>query len=90
MKHFLNTLFNKAYKDIENKTKIHSFNLQLEDDTHCDISIFEADGKYFVKYDFEKTTTNKHIELFAKSADKYYFEISSEDWNKIKNVSQVE
>jgi len=90
MKHFLNTLFNKAHEDIENKEKIYSFNLRLEDDTHCNVTIFEADGKYFVKYDFEKTTTNKHIELFAKSADKYYFEISSEDWNKIKNVSQVE
>ena len=87
MKYFLNTLFIEAVPDIEGKNEVASFDLKLENNARCLIRIFEAQGKYFVKYDFDEDISNKHIELFAKSAKTHYFEISFEDWNKIENVS---
>lgn len=90
MKYFLNTLFIDAVQDIENKTEIASFNLLAENDVHCRIDVFEAQGKYFVKYDFGEDISNKHIEMFAKSANQYYFEIGFEDWDKIQNVFRME
>lgn len=90
MKHFLNTFLIEAASDIGDGVEIASFELRLEHDKHCVIRIFKAQEKYFVKYDFDEDIQNKHIELFVKSADTNYFEISEEDWNKIKDVSVIE
>lgn len=90
MKYFLNTLFIDVTADVEGKTEIAAFDLKLENDAYCVIKVFEAQGRYFVQYDFDEGISNKHIELFAKAAHAHYFEISGQDWEKIKNVSANE
>ena len=90
MKHFLNTLFSDAVEDIENKEQIAVFDLEIENQAKCEISVFKSGEKYFVKYRFEGEDLNKHIELFDKAAQQYYFEIGESDWEKINDVSNMD
>ena len=64
--------------------------LEGENDMRCQIVVFQSDEKYFVKYNFENTAHNKHIEMFEPAAKTYYFEIDAQHWEKIKNAASVE
>lgn len=90
MKYFLNTPFINVWDNLENGEQIAVLNLEIENDVTCQISVFENDARYFLKYKFEGKDLNRHIELFKKSADKYYFEISADDWENIKNVEAMD
>lgn len=89
MKHFLNTLFIDAVEQIESAKEIFAFHVEFENDLTCDIRILQSGDRYFVKYEFYGDNFNKHIELFETSANKYYFEISHDDWEKIQNVTNM-
>ncbi len=89
MKHFLNSTFKSTAQNLHQKKKIAGFMLDVENGVTAKIDIYQEDQKYFAKYKFEGENVNKHIELFDKSAQMYYFEIDAEDWEKIKNVNNL-
>ena len=89
MKRFLNIPFIQAQENIKHARKIATLNFEVENDLDVSLNIYQAEKKYFVKYEFRKENVNKHIELFDKSASMNYFEISSKDWEKIKDVTTM-
>jgi len=90
MKNFLNITFLSAKNELLEKQKIATFNLDVEHGLKVIINIYQSEGRYFVKYQFERENVNKHIEMFDKSAQMHYFEIGLEDWKKLKNVKNLE
>ncbi|MBQ7660229.1 MAG: Gldg family protein [Alphaproteobacteria bacterium] len=89
MKYFLNISLSQPLEILKNAKKIASFQIDAENDLKATLSFYQAQNKYFVQYAFENFSQNKHILLFENFAKGKYFEISSDDWEKIENVNKL-
>ncbi len=89
IKIFLNTEFQSAVSEIQNKKKLETFKITAENDLNATLEFYQSQNKYFVKYIFNGEDLNKHIRLFKENAEKYYFEIDQTDWENIKNVRNM-
>ena len=86
---FVKTLLNVSFIDVKKSVKakeIDRIGIFAENNNIVDLVFHRTkDNRIFVTYEFMSLPQGKHLTLFAEYAKDNFFEISNDDWIKIKN-----
>lgn len=86
---FLNTPFISVQENIENLHLIGEISLNTEFISNIILKFYKNENKVFVKYIFPEEFFQNHLQTFANYVKEKFLEISSEDWEKIKNDANI-
>ena len=86
-KNMLNTHLQHPQKNVKNTQLLFTINIQAENNAEFMISFYEAEQKYYVAYNFVNTGSDETLQKFAIYANGIFYEISSADMEKLKNVA---
>lgn len=90
MKYFLNTPLIDAVKDIKTPQKQTSLDLKFENNIQLTLSFYKDGNKYYVTYQVKNIGDNLDFKDFVSATENTYFEITKDNWEKIKNVGNME
>lgn len=74
----------------ETSKEIFQLSLKSENNNNILLKFYQDGNEYYVQYTFEQPLTGHHLELFAQSAQKLLYQISSSDWEKIIHAASGE
>lgn len=86
IKLFINVPFISAQTDFSKENELLKTEIMNETDDRVGFTFYEKDEKYCVEYTFAEKISQSELENFSKYAKNRCFEISKENWEKIKNV----
>ena len=89
VKYMLNTSLKNPIKQKPESEKVLALDLAVEGNQKIGIDFWQDKEHTYVNYVFDKKTMSKHTEFFAKAAEKCYYEIDNNDFEKIKNVTNT-
>ena len=65
---------------------MNKINLKVEDGNEVTLQFYKSDNAVWVKYNFKKEPSDKHLAFFAPYAKDKYFEIANDKWEQIQNA----
>lgn len=83
MRNLLNTPIINVIDNTSNLKLLNSLNLIIEDESNINIDFYEADNKYFAKFNFVKISSNEHLNFIAKYLSNKLLEIEKDKLEKI-------
>lgn len=86
MKHALNTPFISTADKLKKTKSLNKINLKVEDGNEVTLQFYKSDNAVWVKYNFKKEPSDKHLAFFAPYAKDKYFEIANDKWEQIQNA----
>lgn len=89
MRVILNVPLAGATEKLDNPRNIGKITLHGELADPVVLNFYKNNNQIYVSYDFPDNMTDYHLNTFAKAADNRYFEISTENWEKVKNAARI-
>lgn len=66
--------------------QLYSFKLLVEGSNQIDVTVYEADKKYYITYRFKHIPNDNRLQLFERYTKGNYYQISRQDMERIRNV----
>ena len=86
VKELLNTEFINQAEEDPKGNKVLKLQLHAEDDVEVGIDFTEKEGHIYAHYDFPEKFAQPHLQKFAATASKCYYQIELDRFKEIKNV----
>lgn len=86
VKELLNTEFIGQSSEKPQGKEVMALQLHVEDDAEAEIDFIEQEKDIYVHYRFNNELNQPHLQKFAETADKCYYQIEPDRYKEIKNV----
>lgn len=85
-KTLLNAYFTETTISLSSPKFLGSLKIESEGNNQTQINFYQNENKYYLQYTFTSPITENSLKNFSEYARGIFYEISSADWEKIKDV----
>ena len=85
-KYLLNTYFTNTTSTLNHPQLLQTLNITSEGNNYTTINFYRSDNKIWLSYEFRQPITENSLQSFAECAKGIFYQISDQQWEKIKNA----
>ena len=85
-KYLLNTYFTNTTTTLNHPQLLQTLNITSEGNNYTTINFYRSDNKIWLSYEFRQPITENSLQSFAECAKGIFYQISDQQWEKIKNA----